>query len=76
MAETLSRLTINVNQETKHESAYKNEILSEINNIEELSEGIFPINLKLINKYQQKDPSLMDKYKKQMYKTGSFIWSK
>ena len=36
--------------------------MSEINDIKELSEGILPINLKLIDQYQCKYPCLMDKY--------------
>ena len=46
--------------------------MSEINDIEELSEGIFTINLKLIRQYQRKNHSLMAKYRKFIYKTGSF----
>ena len=36
--------------------------MSEINDIEELSEVIPPINLKLIYQYQHKYPRLMAKY--------------
>ena len=46
--------------------------MSEINGIEEISEGNFPINLKLITEYQRIEPSLMDKYKDGAYHTGSF----
>ena len=42
-------------------SNYKEEIVSEINDIEELPEGNFPINLKLIKKYQRTEPSLIAK---------------
>ena len=35
--------------------------MPEINDIE-LPEGIFPINLKLINQHQQKDSIFVDKY--------------
>ena len=35
-------------------------------------EGNFPINLKLIQKYQRKDLSLMAKYNNRTYNTGSF----
>ena len=37
--------------------------MSEINDTEELPEGVFTINLKLIDQYQQKDPSLKAIYK-------------
>ena len=46
--------------------------MSEINDTEELPEGIFPNNLKLIDQYQRKYPNLMAKYKNCPYKTGSF----
>ena len=36
--------------------------MSEINDIEETPEGNFPINLKIIAKYQRTEPSLMAKY--------------
>ena len=48
--------------------------MSEINDIEELYEGTFPINLKLIAKYQQTEPSLMAKYKDGAYHKGLFLW--
>ena len=51
MADALSRLPIDSNQETTQESTYKKEILSEIVDIEELPKGNFLINLKLINQY-------------------------
>ena len=44
MADTLFRFPINGNQETTQESKYTKEIMSEINDILELPEGIFPIN--------------------------------
>ena len=44
--------------------------MSEINEIEEVSEGNFPINLKLIYQYQQKYPSLLAKYKEVVYQKG------
>ena len=46
--------------------------MSEINDIEEIPEGGFPINLKLIAKYQWKEPSLLAKYKDGTYHKGSF----
>ena len=48
--------------------------MSEINDIEELSEGNFPINLKLIQKYQQWEPSILAKYKTGTYHKGYFFW--
>ena len=38
-------------------------MLSEINDFEEISEGNFPINLKLIKKCQRSEPSILAKYK-------------
>ena len=46
--------------------------MSEINDTEEVLEGIFPINLKLIDQYQRKDPILLAKYKDGTYQKGSF----
>ena len=46
----------------------KKEAVLEINNTEELLEGIFPINLKSINQYQRKYPRLKAKYKMGTYK--------
>ena len=46
--------------------------MSEIKNTEGISEVNHHINLKLIKKYQQTEPSLMAKYKYGMYDTGSF----
>ena len=42
--------------------------MSEINDINELPEGIFPIHLKTIDRYQQKDPRVLSKYKNRTYK--------
>ena len=47
--------------------------MSEINDTEEVLESNFPINLKLIKKYQQKDPSLLAKYKEDTYQKGYFL---
>ena len=38
--------------------------MSEINDIEELPEVTFPINLKLIQEYQWAEPNIRAKYKK------------
>ena len=46
--------------------------MSVINDIEELPEGTFPINLKLIPKYQRTEPSIIAKYKTGKYHKGSF----
>ena len=71
-ADKLSILPLNDNQGTTHKYAYKKEFFSEINDTEELPEGIFPIKLKLIDEYQRKDPSLKAKYKEGTYKKNSF----
>ena len=59
----LSRIPLNKNQETAQKSTYQQKIVSQINDTEEIPEGIFPITLELINKYQWKHPILLDKYK-------------
>ena len=41
--------------------------MPEINDIEELTECNFPINLKLITKHQRQEPSIRDKYKDGTY---------
>ena len=63
---------LNRNQDSTHNSNYKKEIVSEINDIEEITEGTFLINFKLIKKYQRKYPRLLDKYKEGAYQTGYF----
>ena len=65
VADKLSWLPNNGNQKTTQESNYITEIMSEINDIDVLPEGIFPVNLEIIDQYQHKDPSLMYKYKNQ-----------
>ena len=40
--------------------------------MEEIPEGTFPINLKLIQKHQRGVPSITAKYKYGMYQQGSF----
>ena len=47
--------------------------MTEINDTEELPEGIFPINLKFIDQYQRKDPSIMDKYNMDKSNTSYFV---
>ena len=44
MSDSLSIFTTNENQETKQYSTYTMEIVLEINDTEELSEGVLPIN--------------------------------
>ena len=44
----------------------------EINDIKEISEGTFPINLKLIKAYQRLEPSITAKYTTGTYQKGSF----
>ena len=44
--------------------------MSEINDTNEISEATFPINLKLIKKWEE--PSITDKYKDGTYHKGYF----
>ena len=46
--------------------------MSEINAIKEIPEGTFPINLKLIKKYQRLEPTITAKYTICTYQQGSF----
>ena len=73
MTHEISIFPISGNQDTTRESTCKKEILSEINDTEELPEGDFPINLKLTDQYQRKYPSLMAKYNMDTCKTVSFV---
>ena len=41
--------------------------MSYFNDTEEVPEGNFPINIKLIEQHQRKDPILMAKYKEGIY---------
>ena len=68
----LKLLTNDNNKKTTQESTYIKENISEINDTDELLEGIFPIDFKTTDQYQQKDRSILAKYKKCTYKTGSF----
>ena len=52
-----------MNEYTTHNSTYQQEIVSEINDIEEIPEGTFSIDLKLIKTYQRLEPSITAKYK-------------
>ena len=53
VADRLSRIPLNGNNETEKKSTYQQEIVSEYNDIEEIPEGNFPINLKLFQKNQR-----------------------
>ena len=44
-----------------------------MNEIKEIPEGGFPINLQLIAQYQQTEPSLMAKYKDGTYHKSYFL---
>ena len=46
--------------------------MSEINDTKGIHEVTFPINLKFIQKHQQQEPSITDKYKDGTYHKGSF----
>ena len=46
--------------------------MSGINDIEEIPEGNFPINLKFIKKYQRAEPSTKAKYKDDAYQQDYF----
>ena len=46
--------------------------MSKINDIEELPEGTFPINIKLIAKHQQQEPSIRDKQRDVTYHKSYF----
>ena len=72
VADGLSRLTLNGNQETTQKSTYQQEIVSEINDIEELPERSLLNNLILITKYQWLETKIIAKYKNGMYQQGSF----
>ena len=72
MVDALSEFTVNGKQETTPDSTDTKEIISYINDIEELTKGVFPIHFKMIGQYQQKDPFLVAKYHKHVYKTSYF----
>ena len=72
VAYALSRLPLNGHEDTTQKSTYQIQIVSEINDTEELSEGTFPINLILIQKYQWAEPIITAKYKNGTCHKGSF----
>ena len=47
--------------------------MSEINDIEEIPEDTFPINLKLIQKHKRSKPSITAKHKDGTYHKSSFL---
>ena len=51
--DALSRLHINGNQKTTHESTYTTETISELYDIEELPEVKFPLSFNIIDRYHQ-----------------------
>ena len=73
VADELKILSLNRNKKTTQKSTYQKEIVSEINDTEELSEGNFPINLKIIQKYQRREPRIIAKYKNGTYHKF-FLW--
>ena len=68
----ISILPLNGNEATTQKSTYQNKIVSEIDDIEELPEVTFPINLKLIQICHREEPSIKAKYKNVTYHKGSF----
>ena len=62
VAYILSRTPLYGNGETTQKSTFLQEIVSEINDIKEIPEDNFPINLKLIKKYQRLEPIIKAKY--------------
>ena len=46
--------------------------MSEFNDIDEIPEGTFPINLKFIQKHQRSEPIITAKYKDDTYHKGYF----
>ena len=72
VADALSRLPLNGNQETTQKSVYQQELVSEINDIEEIPEGTFPINFKFTQQNKRAEPSLIYKYKYGTYHKGYF----
>ena len=65
-------LPLNWNQETTQNSNYQKQIVLKINDTEELPEDTFTISLKLMQKYQQEEPSIIAKYIYGMYHKGYF----
>ena len=72
-ADRISRIPLNGNEDNTQKSTYQQEIVSEINDTEELPEVNFPINRKLIQKYQRAEPRITAKYKNSTYHKGCFL---
>ena len=62
-AYVIPQLLNNGNQETKHESKYLVETMSELFNINGITEGKFPLSFQTIDCYQQEYPILTKKLK-------------
>ena len=65
-------ISLNGSEEIKQNSTYQQEIVSETNDIEELPEGNFPMNLKFIAKHQREGPSIIATYQDGIYHKGYF----
>ena len=52
----------NGKQETTHESTYTKETMSELYDINEIPYGTFPLSFKLIYRYNQEAPLLLEKW--------------
>ena len=48
------------------------EALAELYSVDKLDDDTFPLTYKIIDKYQQKDPKLVDKLKHAIYQTETF----
>ena len=57
VADASSRLPLNESQNNTQNSTHKKYIVPEINDIEEIPEGNFPIHLKLIKNIHGKNPA-------------------
>ena len=70
VTDALAILPLNRNQKTTQKPTYQMEIVSEINDTEEIPEGTFSISFKLIQKYQWVEPSTIARYKDGTYHKG------
>ena len=52
------------------------EALAELNGVDKLDDDTFPLKYKIIDKFQQKDPKLVDKLKRAIYQTETFCGGK
>ena len=60
VADALSRLPNSGNQKTAHELTYTTETMSELYDIDEPPNGMFPLSLNIIGRYQQEDDFLRE----------------